>query len=274
MVAAQRLFGRMVLGLPHNAQDYQAVEAATELAECLGLPCLGAFIVEPAMSGLGALTGAQELRSVTAGWQPIESESLARDIQEAVDAARRKFANVAAGLGVDSAFHLARGAAGEILASLAADNDIVAMIQPRHPADRITRQFLGFMEAAFEASSSVMLLPSRVVRKQGPIAVVATGSGDDSAIDAATHMARATGESLLVINASGEPMQPPQLAAERQVSSRVVSLPWRGLPVGEQIATGLAGVQERLIVARRAILDGAQSRAVADRRGVPVFVTG
>ena len=274
MAEASPPFGRMVLGLPHNALDYPAVEAAAELAASLGLPCLGAFIVEPSVFGIGEFAGAQELRSLAVGWQPIERAGLMRDIDDAVDAARRTLATVAGQLKVDTTFHLAHGATNEIVASLARRDDILVMIEPRHPADRITRQFLSLVDAAFDVSSSVMLLPSRVARKHGPIAVLASGPGDDATIETAATIARATRESLILINATGERIPVSALADEKQVSVRVVSVSGRRAPPAELIASGLAGIQERLIIARRTKLDGAQSRSVADKRGVPVLLAG
>lgn len=273
MAATPRSFGRMVLGLPQNAQDYPAIDTAAELAERLGVQFLGAFIVEPAMLGLGGIPGAQQLKSLTAGWQPIEADSLARDMQEAADAARRKFLAVTGRLSIEAAFQLAHGVAAEIVASLASANDIVVMIEPRHPADRITRQFLSLVEAAFQATSSVMLLPSRVLRKEGPIVVVAAGGGD-KAVELGIDIARAMHEQLVVINASTEPISNPALAPGGPVRCRVISVPSRAPSIEQQIQIGLAGVRERMIIACRSTLDSAQSRAVAYERGVPVLVTG
>lgn len=273
MVAAPRSFGRMVLGLPQNAQDYPGIETAAELAERLGVQFCGAFIVEPAVLGLGGIPGTQQLTSVAAGWQPIEGDSLARDIQDAADAARRKFSAVTGRLSVDTTFHLAHGVTAEIVASLASENDIVVMIEPRHPADRITRQFLSLIEAAFQAASSVMLLPSRVLRKEGPIVVVAAGPGD-KAIDLGADIARAMHEQLIIVNASAEPISNPALAPGGSVRFRIIAAPSRMPSIEQQILIGLVGVRERMIVACRTTLDSAQSRAVAYKRGVPVLVTG
>ena len=273
MSETRRSFERMVLGLPHSAQDFPAVEVAGELAECLGLQFLGAFIVEPAIFELGGIPGTRELKSIATGWQPIEGDSLARDFQDAVDTARRQFATVARRLNIDTAFHLERGITAEIVASLAKGNDIVVMIEPRNPADRITRQFLSLVEAAFEATSSVMLLPSRVLRKEGPIVVVASGPGD-AAIGIAAEMAWAMHESLVIIDSTGQPMPNPSFEADRPVKSRIISVPQSGLSIQDRVSTALAGVRERMIVACRSTFDSAQSRTVADMRGVPVLVTG
>lgn len=273
MSAPQRPFGRMVLALPHSVVDYSGVEVATKLAECLGVQCLGTFIVEPAISTLGVRRGAQEFQSAAVGWQPIEQEKLARDIEDAVTEARRRFSAAAERRSTEAVFHLVHGVAAEIVASLARDDDIVVMIEPRHPADRITRQFRDFTEAAFQASASVMLLPSRVLRQDGPIVAVATVA-DDAAIEAAAHVADAMHEPLVIINATGEPISAEAMARGKQTQPRIISSPWRGLSVEDQLLAGLADVRERLIIARRASLDGASSRLVADRRGVPVLVTG
>jgi hypothetical protein len=263
----------MVLALPHSALDYSGVEVATELAECLGVQCLGTFIVEPAIASLGVRPGAQEFKSIAAGWQPIELENLARDIQDAAAAARRRFAAAAGGRSTEAVFHLIHGVTGEIVTSLARHDDIVAMIEPRHPADRITRQFRDFMEAAFQASSSVMLLPSRVVRQQGPVVAVAT-KPDDAAIELATQVAGAMHEPLVIVNATGGPIAADAMRGATRTQPRIISTPIRGLSIEDQVLSGLADVRERLIVARRAIFDGARLRTMAEKRRVPVLTTG
>ena len=273
MAATHKTFGRMVLGLPHNAQDYPAIETAAELAETLGAQFFGAFIVEPAIADLGGIPGAQQLKSLSAGWQPIERDSLARDMQEAADAVRRKFSAVTGRLHIDTVFHLARGMTADIVASLASANDVVVMIEPGHPADRITRQFLSLMEAAFQASSSLLLVPSRVQRKIGPIVVVAAGPRDE-AVDLAADMAGALRESLVVINPTGEQISSPALAPGSSIKCRIISPPLRARSIEEQIMIELAGVRERLIVARRTMIDCPQLRTLAEKRGVPVLVTG
>lgn len=273
MTALQRPFGRMVLALPHSVMDYSGVEVATGLAERLGVQCLATFIVEPAISSLGVRPGAQEFKSVAAGWQPIEHENLTRDIQDAVAIARRRFAAATGGRSTETVFHLVHGVTGEIVASLARDDDIVVMIEPRHPADRITRQFRDFMAAAFQASSSIMLLPSHVLRQQGPVVAVATVP-DDAAIELANRVADAIRESLVIINATGERITADAVPGGKRTQPRIISMPVRGLSVEDQVFAGLADVRERLIVARRAIFDGARLRTVAEKRRVPVLVTG
>jgi hypothetical protein len=270
MAGIQRLFGRMVLALPHSPLDYPAVEAATELAEGLGVQCLGAFVLEPAISSLSARSGAQEFRSTVTGWEPVAHERLVQDIEDVVETARRSFVAAARrGGAADAVFQLLHGGAGEILAALIRRDDIVVMIEPRHPADRITHQFRNVAAAALAASSSVMLVPSRVLRKQGPVVAVATRP-DDRAIDVAANVAGCMGEPLLIVNATGAPIARRAVPGERQ--PRIIASPSQSLPIERRVLADLENTGERLIVVRRTGLEQSGLRVVADRRGVPVLM--
>ena len=262
----------MVLALPHSYLDYPAVEAAAELAECLGVQCVGTFIVEPAIATLGERCGAQELRSIAAGWQPIAGENLARDIAQATESARRNFARAVRRRGADGAFRLLHGGSGQILSSLVERSDIVAMIEPLHPADRITHQFRDMFHAAFDAPSSVMLVPSRILRKQGPVVAVATSS-NDPAVRTAAGIAGLMKETVLVINATDAPIAR-EVLPPGQRPARIIALTEKGRPLETRLLEELSNARERLIVARRGLLDGVGTRVVADRRGVPVLLTG
>lgn len=269
MTETQRPFGRMILALPHSPLDYPAVEAATELAECLGMQCLGAFVVEPAISSLSARSGAQEFRSTATGWQPVAQERLVQDLEEVVEAARRRFAAAARRGGADAIFQLLHGGAGQTLMSLVHRDDIIVMIEPRHPADRITHQFRNVTRAAFDASSSVMLVPSRILRRQGPVVAIATVPNDRT-VDVAADVASRMREPLFIVNATGAPIDRATVPVERR--TRVIASPSRGLPIERRVLADLGNAGERLIVVRRTDLDEAGLRVVADRRGVPILM--
>lgn len=272
MAANRQPFGRMVLALPHSALDYPAVEAAAEMAESLGMQCLGAFIIEPAISSLSERSGAQEFRSIATGWQPVEGESLARELEEMTENARRRFAALVRDRTTEAIFQLAHGGSGQILASLAGSNDIVVMIEPRHPADRITHQFRNFVQAAFDTSSSVMLVPSRIIRKRGPVVAIATAP-DDQAIKAAAGIAGVMRESLRIINATGAPLAREAIPFDQQRTAIITSRS-ENMPIERRVLADLGNAGERLIVGRRGDLDEAGSRVLAGERGVPILVVG
>lgn len=270
MPACHGSFGRMVLALPHSALDYPAVETAAELAECLGVQCVGTFIVEPAIASLSAWHGAQEFRSIAGGWQLVEGENLARDLEQVAESARRNFAAAIRQRGAEGIFHLVHGGTGQSLASLVRRDDIVTMIEPRHPADRITHQFQDAVRAAFDASSSVMLVPSRILRRHGPVVAVAT-TPNDGAIHVAAELARLMREPLLIINATGVTISRDAVPFDQQ-QVRVIASSGTNSSIETRVLADLEKARERLIVARRAHLDEAGTRVVADRRGVPVLL--
>jgi hypothetical protein len=262
----------MVLALPHSSLDYPAVAVAAELAECLGVQCVGTFIVEPAIASLDGRPGLQEFRSIARGWQPVESGDLSRDIEQVTASARRAFSAAFGRKTTEGIFHVERGGTGQLLASLAGRDDILVMIEPRHPIERITHQFRNILHAAFETSSAVMLMPSRILRERGPIVAIAAAE-DDPAIRLASEVAGLTKESLLIINATDGPIAR-QAIPFGQRQGRIIASPTNGLPIDARVLADLGNAGERLIVARRKVLAESGTRAVVERRGVPVLLAG
>ena len=158
-------------------------------------------------------------------------------------------------------------------ASPAAD-DIVVIIEPRNPAERVTQQFTRLVDAAFGASFAVMVVPSRIARTTGPIAAVMSGP-DDPSIRHALAIAAAAKERVIVL-------APAKLNADVSISelARTAGVQVEFGPAMQEpldlswLPRHLAHLNERLLVMTRAAVIDRGASMIASLRRVPVLVTG
>lgn len=195
---SERIFKRMVLGLPQSSRDYAAVAAAAELAELLGIALAATFVEDATLLGVAELPYVRELRSLGGGWQQISLEQLEHDIARSAAAARRLFDEVTQLCNIETSFSLVRGSAANVLPSQATAEDILVIVEPRNPSERVTQQFTELLAAAFSAVAAVMIVPSRIARARGPIVAVAADP-DDPSIAKAIGIAAAARERLIMV---------------------------------------------------------------------------
>ena len=142
----------------------------------MNIELLAAFIADETLPALAEISGARELRALEQGWRAIDRAQITRDIEQAIGVARRRFVESIKSRGIKTDFNVIGGT--EAIASLLRAGDIVAIIEPAHPGERITCQFTALLEAAFAVAGAVLLVPRRVVRTAGPIVTVASTSED------------------------------------------------------------------------------------------------
>lgn len=263
-------FKRMVLGLPHNRNDYDAVAFAAGLANVLDLELIGIFAPDENLVHLASLPCSREFRLST-GWQRIDPRQLEQgSIQAAVDA-RRLFGEAAKALRPGARFDLADEPIGEIISAQLSANDIIAVIEPRNPAERVTHQFTQLLGNALAAPSATLLVPSRISRRSGPVVAFATSDNDPSII-AALRLAQSTNEKLLLFT-------PPDAREQSRPRSfdpskvAVVRHALRGEGIGaSELNILLAHTGERIVVlSRGANIDTLVQ--LAFERGIPILVT-
>ena len=265
-------FKRMVLGLPHSVGDYGGIDTAAVMAETLGLDLLAAFIEDPGLLGLADRPLARELRPLGAGWQPVDAARLSQEVQQATAAARRHFFDRVRTRNVAKQFHIARGPAAEMIASLVQPTDILVLLEPRHPADRITRQVADLVEAAFLRASTILVVPCRITRSHGPVVAFAA-KPDDASIETAAAVASAAKEHLIVLNASGRRLSAAEGALSRNVPIEERMMP-EPLADAAAIVSALASINERLLVTPFTPFQYGDLQRIASLRGIPVLVTG
>lgn len=264
-------FKRMVLGLPHSTNDYASVIFTAELAQLLGLDLIGVFAEDEGLIDLAALPCVRELRFLGGGWHRVDAEQFERRSSQAAADARRLFGDAAKALRVGARFDLAKGKIGDAVGSQSTPDDIIVVIEPRNPVERVTHQFRQLMDVALNAPAAALLIPSHISRRKGPIVAVATSEHDPS-IQAALRVAKSIQEKLLVL-------APPDAAEALARLAAVSSVPVDRRPIrsGEvgalELGSLLAPTGERFVVLSR----GADVRLpsqLAFGRGVPVLVTG
>jgi hypothetical protein len=245
-------FRRMVLALSHSRPDTRCIDALGELAEMLHLEVEGALLEDPGLRGLPGHAFVRELRSLGAGWQPLDPARLAAEMEQAADAMRRRLAAVFERRRLKARFETVREGAAGFVRSLLQPSDILVLIAPADPADLVSPHFATLADLAFAAAPTILMVPPRVVRTHGPVVALAAGP-DDASVAAATAIATAAKEHVLVLETEALP-------------------PGRAGLDPARLASRLAGVNERLVVASRGLADGATLAATAALLGVPLLL--
>lgn len=265
-------FRRLILGLQSGTSD-RSMRLAVELAGLLNLDLLGLFFEDRALRELAGIPFAREFRPFGGGWQPLEVDRLAHELEIAAGSVERLFMDAVKGLVRHSQFEVMRGPVGEALMAASGAGDIVVIMEPASPAERVSAQFSALVEAAFRSTAAVMLIPSRIARHSGPIVAIAT-IPNDPCIAVAAAIADATKERLVILDAGGqnpESPQPSQLAARtglplQHIAARELS------PNPKACLEALRPLQERLLIMTSVPFDGNIASAIATARQVPVLV--
>jgi hypothetical protein len=271
-VSERRQFKRMVLGLPQNARDYAAVAAAANLAELLGIGLAGTFVEDATLFDIAGLPCVRELRPLEGGWRPISLTQLAREIEHTAATARRLFDKATRLCTVETSFSLVRGAAADVLAAQTTAEDILVIVEPKSPGERVTRQFTELLAAAFRAAAAVMIVPSHIARASGPIVAIAANR-DDPSISAPLDIAAAADELLIIVPLSG--FSSSKLLAERAAATgvRLKIAPARPRKFDQPALAGnIVSLKPRLITVSRGTLDDAGDASLASSCAVPVLV--
>jgi hypothetical protein len=266
-------FKRMLVGLPRSASDYAAVAATAQLADLLGLSLVATFIQDTGLADLAALPCVRELRPFGGGWQQIDIVQIERQLEHAAAAAQRLFQETVQTAGIEASFCVAKGSLADVMGSSATADDIVVIIEPRNPADRITQQFTRLIDAAFEASTAVMLVPSRITRTVGPIVVVMMDP-DDPSLPTALTIAAAIKERVVVLGQPTSEARASIAEMARIAGVRIEVGPTVRNPLDvSSLVAHLAYLNERLVVMSRSAVLNRGAPMVASVRGVPVLLT-
>jgi hypothetical protein len=173
-----RPFKRMVVGSPQGMGYESAVRAAADLAEFLHIEFLAAYIADTTLLALAESPAIRELRILDQLWQPLDVRQISRGLEGAYEAARRRFEASVRDRSVKSAFDVLSSA--DAIAALIQAGDILAIIEPTHPCEKITRQFYALLDAAFATAATILIVPRSIVSRSGPIMALASWSTDAS----------------------------------------------------------------------------------------------
>jgi hypothetical protein len=265
-------FKRMVMQLPHSANDYASVAFTAELAGLLGLDLVGVFVEDESLADLAALPCVRELRLFGSGWHSLDATQLERVSSQAAVDARHLFAQAAKMLNVATRFDLVKGSIDEAIGSQSSADDIIVVIEPKNPAERVTHQFRQLLDVAFNAPAAVLLVPSRIRRRTGPIVAVAD-SARDTSVHAAIELATSVKERLIVLT----PPEFDELEMARAAEGSGVAVDRRSL-LGKstgapELAALLSRINQQFLVLSKGGADLRLPPQLASWLGVPVLVT-
>ena len=264
-------FKRMVIGLPQSMPDRAAVEAAADLAEFLNIELLATFVADSMLLELAGLPAARELRVLNQEWQTIDVTQIRRELEHATAVARSRFAECVKSRTIKTSFDVVGGA--EAIGSLIRADDIVAIIEPTYPGERITRQFTGLVAAAFDMAGAVLAVPRRIARTAGPVVVVAAGPGDAS-IRSGLAIAAALKERLIVVT-SADAQLPAEIHTEAEqlgVQIDHVTASGRRQANGTVLASVPPPMAERLRVVTRERLADDNRRLFSSLYDIPLLL--
>ncbi len=263
-------FKRMVVGLPQSMANQQAVDAAVDLAEFLHIELLVTFVADSSLHALAGFSTVRELRILDQGWQAIDLAQIKRDIDHAAGVARRRFAEAVRSRTIKTSVNVVTGA--EVTASLIRADDIVAIIEPTHPGERITRQFTDLLDAALETAGAILVVPQRIARTAGPVMAVATGP-EDTSIHVALEIAAAFKEQLIIVTRLGALVSAEILSDAKQLGVHVEQIAANGLVADAfALAPFLFRAKERLRVVTRSRVPDDAPRLFSTLQGVPLLV--
>jgi len=132
-------FKRVLVGLPQTGANLEAVNAVADLAEFLHIELLATFVTDSSLHTPAGFPAVRELRIPDHGWQTIDLAQIRRDIDRAAAVARQRFYKAVGNRTIKTSFDIVTGT--QVMASLIRADDIVAIIEPTHPGDRVTLQF-------------------------------------------------------------------------------------------------------------------------------------
>jgi len=270
MTSAPLGFKRMVLGL-HQGAPRRATALAVEFAQLFDIELLGLFIEDAGLRHLAGMPFAREISSLGGAWRRIEPARATRELDLAAGDAERQFIEAARAL-ERRQFEIVRARAAEALAAILRSGDIMAIGAPAAAAERAAEPFASLLEAAFRSSAAVMLAPARRARSAGPVVAIASGP-DDPSIAAATAIAEAAGEDVVVVDLRAGAAD--AWLAARRAAGAVPSARREGAPklafADDALPQALQSLKERLAVLGRSAVANKLALAIAATRGVPVL---
>ena len=264
------MFKRMVVGLPQSLPNYGACNVAADLAERLNIQFLAAFIADASVRALVDSPAARELRLPERNWQTIDRSRMLEDLESAATIARRRVAESTQGRSLDARFDIIEDV--DAIGPFIQADDLVVVIDPAHPGERITRQFTCLLDAAVRTAAAVLVLPAHVGRTAGPVVAFATGSQDPS-LRIGLQVASALQERLIVEVAEGLPLSSDMLLDAQRLGVRVEQLPAMPLtPHASAMALSSDRLNERLRVVTHSRTLDEIARLFWTARGIPLMI--
>lgn len=277
-MSANLRIAHLAVGVCGELPGRQALEMAAEMARLLSAQFSALMIEDGASDILGSIPFAREYVPGRAVWREIGAAEIETRRGNAQRRAREVFTEIGRAHGLRADFEVLKGHALGDIASAIAHYDIVALVAPAQAGEWMLLPFSALADAALHARAATLVLPPRILRRRGPVAVL-TGAADRSGIDLAANLAKATDEKLIVLAAGMK-----DIAREAGALSDQVDLPRERLRILDVDGAGvddithwLANIGERILVLGRGFLPQPgidRLIRLATARGVPVLIAG
>jgi hypothetical protein len=262
----------MLVRLPSSADDYAAVGEAARLADLFGATMVARFVQEAELADLAGLPCVRELRPFGGGWHPIDASQLTRQIERAAASARQRFHAAVAASPIAASFEVVTGSVLDAIGAAANPDDIIVVIEPQNPAERVTQQFSRLIDAAFQTPAAVMVVPGRFARRAGPIAAVMLRQ-DDPSIRSAIAIAATAKERVIALAPPGSKLHDAIAELAAGAGVQIEAGPCIPEPLDVQsLLAQMHHLKERLVVMSRGADTDKGAPMIASRRRIPVLV--
>ncbi len=262
---------RILVALDASPDSLAAAEAAVEMAALLSAELRGLFVEDVELLRLVASPLARELDLLTASSRGAESEEVEGQLRAHARRAREALGRMADRAGVQSSFHVARGAVDQEILAAAADADLVTLGRIGWTVRR--RRDLGTTaRALISRGGGRVLLLERSAPIKAPIVALFDGSeaGRD-ALDLAAHLAGRRGDPLRVLLV-GEDEEALRAEAARRLGAGAQAR-WLGQPGAEAVAHAVGRLMGGVVVVPVTSPDLGEEhlRTLLDRVACPVL---
>ncbi|MBL8905916.1 MAG: hypothetical protein JNM20_04490 [Rhizobiales bacterium] len=255
---------RVLVGLSSADMPTAMLDLATQLAHAFHAEVAGLFVEEDMLFHLSGYPAAQVLRR---GGRPevLERGRIDAELAAQARAWRRALSACAERSHVSWSFESRRGDALTILRGSARADDVLLI---GGTASTITlRARIALAVEALGAARAALVMPERIRRQRGQVVAFSDGEADDRAVDLAARIARAMGESLLIL--TREHSHDSEARGER---ARILELASED---PESIAMLLRRLEPRLVVAQSGgpvFADVGTAAALMHAAGAPLLL--
>ncbi len=194
-------FKRVVIDLHRSATDQSAIALASELAAAMGLELFGRFIPASGLVNLAQLPFAREFRPMEREWHRLDPDRTSQDLELAAAAARRLFQRAAGS--APRRFEIVEDQTG----GFHPEEDIAVL----RYAECLGESCAPALDEALRSAAAVLIVPGNAKPRRGPVITLAE-SGDDPALEVASTLAHAAGETAMSfdVHGRGHALMPPE----------------------------------------------------------------
>ena len=244
-------FKRVVVSVAGAFGSHGAIRFAAGLARQLELELFGLYLEDTRLLELAPLSFLREFRPLAGGWHSLDTVRLGEELETARRMAQRAFTEAAVQLPAAPHFEVVSGTTEQPLAAFSPSGDLLVIGISAPPGFETALATGQLMNQAFRSADAVMLLPQRIVRRAGPVAIIGEAE-DDPVFLAASDIAEALGAHTVLVDLVKK-------AGKVEGHAAAAVRTW-------------GSMRERMIVLRHQHGGAMLAQRLAVTRGVPVLI--